>query len=863
MVAAEPYLKVFPASAPGASSGGWTAVDAFPNLNFEDPVSITPHKPSNRLYICSREGTVHAVTDDPAAKEKILVLDIRDVTQGYDDCGLLSLALHPEFGVAGSPNRGYFYVCYQYTPTPFSTPDRKRPPQWMPCYDRLSRFTIPDGWFEKSRDVAVVRASEQVLIHQFDENVYHAMNALMFADDGFLYVGIGDEGAGFDQLGNAQKIDNGLFCGVLRIDVNQDPAKSHPIRRQPKNGGDLPPGWPDSFSANYGIPNDNPWIDPSGGTLEEFWAIGLRNPYRLTYDPVDKRIWTGDIGQRTREEINIVRKGGNYGWSFREGTLAGPKPKPEPLIGVEVGPVYDYGRSEGDNAVIGGYVYRGKQFPELAGKYIFGDNTTNRIWALSYDGVNPPSVAFLTQLAWPPAYSGMCTFGLDTKDEIMMGRLGANSKVYRLARVGQPVADPPRLLSQTGVFADLKALTPARGIMPYEVNSPHFTDGAVKRHWLAVPDGGTVGFAPKGEWAFPNGTVFIQQLELAVDETNPATRKRLETRFLIRDSTGGAYGVTYRWRADGSEAELLTAAAAEEISIKTAAGTRKQTWGYPSRADCTTCHNGNAGYVLGVNTRQLNRGEQLGALNRAKLFRRALPETEAGHYDRLVALDDAKAPVEQRMRSYLDTNCAPCHRAGGVMAYFDARYDVPLARQGLVNGALANSLGMPNGKVIAPRDIAHSVMHLRLGSNESAKMPTIGRNTVDEQATAALREWISSLPADAGTRAADRIAVLTNHDVHFVARTKTTFNLMLSERVQPFMALERLSGDELAALKALLREPDAFVVAHVILSKVVDGVVYGGTTDLNGLSIDADFRSNVVIDPRQREKLVGYWEGRR
>jgi uncharacterized repeat protein (TIGR03806 family) len=314
----------------------------------------------------------------------------------------------------------------------------------------------------------------------------------------------------------------------------------------------------------------------------------------------------------------------------------------------------------------------------------------------------------------------------------------------------------PPLLSQTGVFCSLADLTPNRGIIPYEVLSPLWSDGAAKRRWIALPGDSRIGFSQTGEWTFPAGTVFIKHFEKGIDPAAPDQRTRLETRLLVV-GRGGGYGVTYKWRPDQSDADLLADGLTETVTRPTPDGPRSSRWTYPSRNDCLVCHNANAGFVLGVKTRQLNgpltypqtgrKDNQLGCWNYLGLFQPALKEEEIPHFARLSAISDAEAPLEQRVRSYLDSNCAQCHRPGGARGSFDARFDTPPAKQNLINGPVsAADLGVPDGKLVVPGDEKRSVLLERMGRRRDVyNMPPLATGEVDTEALAVVAEWIRNL----------------------------------------------------------------------------------------------------------------------
>lgn len=304
----------------------------------------------------------------------------------------------------------------------------------------------------------------------------------------------------------------------------------------------------------------------------------------------------------------------------------------------------------------------------------------------------------------------------------------------------------PALLSATGAFSDVGDLVIAPGLQAYEVNQPLWSDGATKFRWAGVPAGSAVSFSPTDKWTFPPGSVLVKHFELGTE------RRRIETRFEIIKSDATAYFLTYRWRSDHSDADLVAAAGLSETL--TLADGSEQTWAYPSRIGCTACHNDTANPVLGSNTRQLNRKaggsdrNQLADWNDLGLFSPAIDPSTIASFDALAPISDGSAPLELRLRSYLDTNCAVCHNPGSAPpgAAFDARFNTPLTASGIPNGRVLFPLGIAGARVIKAQDPTASLALHRLSSNIAVeRMPPVGRDVVHDEARDLVLRWLLTL----------------------------------------------------------------------------------------------------------------------
>jgi len=667
---------------------------AFPHLPFTRPVEFTnAGDGSDRVFVVEQDGRIRVFPNRPDAKEAKVFLDLRDVVRReHNEEGLLGLAFHPDYRT-----NGQFFVFYSVTPRGSA----------------VSRFRVS----KKDPDRAD-RDSEEKLL-QFPKP-YGNLNGgcLRFGPDGHLYISVGDGGLAGDPHANAQNLE--VFNGkILRIDVDS------------KDG-----------DKNYAIPKDNPFADRGVSVRGEIWAYGLRNVWRFSFDRSTGTLWAADVGQDRHEEIDIIERGGNYGWNIREGKHPlDPKAERSPVGGF-IEPVLDYPRVEG-KSVTGGFVYRGRRLPELVGAYLYGDFVSGNVWALRWDGKKVtanPKIARTSLL--------ISAFGEDEAGEAYFTAF--DGFVYRFRTPAERARSGPafpRTLTETGLFASVKDHTPAAGLIPYTVNVPLWSDGAAKDRFLILPDKGKVIFKEQDKWEFPIGTILVKTFSLNTDLEKPEEMRRLETRLWVHNPRGWE-GYTYLWNEEQDEANLLADwPFTREFDVKTATGPVQREWYFPSRSDCQACHTQNAGFVLGLNTRQLNRVHDYGKVkdNQIRVFERLgifsgpLPKPSPD----LEALPDwqaKSAPVATLARAYLDSNCSMCHSPGGRGhaggAAMDMRFHVALRE------------AFP-GKTdwLKPGDPVRSLLLQRMKiRHANPQMPPLATNRVDDEAVDVIHQWIKQLP---------------------------------------------------------------------------------------------------------------------
>lgn len=376
---------------------------AFPDLRFDRPVALAyPDDGSDRLFVVEQHrARVFSFPNDPAAKEadKVEFLQLPDPINRGNEEGLLGLAFHPKY-----KENGQFFVYY-------SANDRRK--------DGVDRRSVVSRFTRSKEDPRKADPKSEVRIWESQKDPFenHNGGCIAFGPDGFLYISLGDSGAANDPLLSGQNPAD-WFGSILRIDVD------HP-----------------SDGKNYGIPKDNPRLrDPQkfADWAPEVFCIGLRNVWKFTFDRKTGTLWAGDVGQNKYEIVHILRNGGNYGWSVKEGFHDFPNRQKRrvrlsdlspPLAEYPHGPNDDPNRKDFGQSITGGYAYRGSRLPQLQGVYVYGDFQSGRIWGLREEGGKAVANDEIVDLSKNRPLN-IAAFGEDPSGELLI--LAFDGKIYRL-----------------------------------------------------------------------------------------------------------------------------------------------------------------------------------------------------------------------------------------------------------------------------------------------------------------------------------------------------------------------------------------------------------------------------------------------
>ncbi len=664
----------------------------FANLNFSAPILML-QAPGNsgRWFVVEQGGRVLSFADNAAVASASTVVDITARVRSGGEMGLLGMAFHPQF-----PSNPRAYLSYTTGAGQLQS--------------RVSEFRTADG------GTTLDPNSEVILLTVDQPASNHNGGNIAFGPDGFLYIGLGDGGSGgdpFGAIGNGQNLQT-LLGKMLRIDVS---GATGPLPYR------IPSGNP--FAANT-LCNAGSGAQP----CPEIFAYGFRNPWRWSFDTGSGELWVGDVGQNLWEEVNRVVVGGNYGWRCREAAHAfnstcGP-------ANNLIDPIAEYGHAVGVS-VTGGFVYRGSAIPGLAGRYVFGDFSSGRIWHIARD-----ATPTLTMTSGFDSSLQIASFAQGMDGELYV--VNYSGSLHRLTGTTSSTGSVPNLLSSSGCVDMQTPGRPLANTIPYAPNAEFWSDGAAKDRFMALPNSQNVAIGSDNDWTLPNNSVLVKNFRLGT--------RMVETRLLMRHTDGSWAGYTYEWNAAGTEANRV-------IGGKTAT-INNQAWIFPSESQCMLCHTAGAGFSLGLETGQLNGSftytstgrvaNQLTTLNTIGLFSPALSGAVSAQ-PVIPSPTDTTRSLTDRARAYLHTNCAQCHRpGGGTPSNIDLRSTTTLNSTNTCNlPPQAGNLGLANAQLIAVGEAARSVLVSRVNRRDGFAMPPLSSTQIDSAGLQLLTTWVNQL----------------------------------------------------------------------------------------------------------------------
>ena len=702
----------------------YVAEQVFAQVPLSEALDMVPVPGLNQWVFVQNGGQLVVVANDQAATKADVALDLKAKYPNMDHA--YGVAFHPKFAT----NKQVFVT--------YTNGDK------LDDGSRLSRFIA-----KQDKPLVIDPASEEILLTWRSGG--HNGAAVTFGNDGLLYLSTGDSEipAPPDPLKTGQDITD-LLSSILRIDVD------HKADGKP-----------------FAVPTDNPFMTMPKAR-PEIYAYGLRNPWKMSFDRPTGNLWCGDVGWEQWEQIFLIKKGGNYGWSAMEGnnSLFPERKGPTPITP----PIVTHSHTEAAS-ITGGFVYHGKRLPELEGAYIYGDYETGNIWALWYDG---KQITRHEEVATTAVK--IVTFGQSEDGELYFIHWNKQSTVHQLARnpsASKP-GDFPRKLSETGLFTDVAKQTLAPGVVPFAIHAGMWADGAEGSRFIGIPNGAVEtkvwtkkdgGQDSKVTW--PKDAVLAKTMTMQTAQGKPESTKKIETQVLHFDGLSwNAY--SYRWNDEGTDAELVGPNGDERKIDLTGeqypGGKHRYNYRFQNRAECLRCHNAWNGFALGFQPQQLVDEKAILATGvvTADYFKRSTA--------RLVNPHDKDLPVESRARSWLHANCSSCHREnGGGSVPLLLNAEVPNDKMRAINEKpTRGDFAIANGHVVSPGNPLSSVVLHRIATTGSGHMPAIGPHEVDDKAIHLIADWIISMEnkgaeslADGSPEASLKVALNGSQSPHF------------------------------------------------------------------------------------------------
>jgi glucose/arabinose dehydrogenase len=674
---------------------GFIAETLATNLNAATAIAVAP---DGRIFVADQTGPLRVWKDGQLLSTP--ALDLTGRVDDYWERGLIGVTLHPDF-----PRTPHLFLLY-VAKSPFT-------------HHVLSRFTLIGDRADPGSEFIVLEGDDQRPFGGSQPGG-HQGGPIRFGPDGKLYIALGEQTAGEPAQSLAA-----LQGKILRL------------------------------HSDGSIPQDNPFYTRTTGKYRAIWALGLRNPFGLAFQPETGRLFESDVGQSSWEEVNEIVRGANYGWPRAEGVstnlaFKNPLHAYPPVIGLSIvgGAFYPKAPGKSEPSPPG-------LFPEKwRGKFFFADWAAH--WVKAIDPDAPTNVVtFARNCNGPVAIelTGDGSLLVLNRGTIWRDgkRFSANSgSLVRIRYTGgtapaEKATPIPEHLSETGTI-QLSGTQPRDLFEPFQLNAPVWLPGVTVRRWLFIPQAGRIHLAPEGDLRLPAGAMVVQQFE-----SRPAQPFETHVYWF-----GSRYprAAAYQWDANGRDATLV-----EDGEVISLPGHPKRHWFSPGAEPRLNLETTVTGFVLQLNTRQLNRGvpapggsgerttNQLSLWNRRGWFEPPLLEEEISRMPRLAEIEDATASLESRIRSYLDANCAVCHRPGGPSrGAFDARFSIPLTDQHLVPGELqAGDLGIAGARLVFAGSPERSVLYERLKRFDFFRMPPVSVNDEPSPALPVLVEWIRQL----------------------------------------------------------------------------------------------------------------------
>ena len=611
-------------------------------------------------------------------------LDLSGRLDTYWERGLIGMAMAPEW--PGVPHIFLMYVAKE----PYT-------------HHVVSRFTVAGDRIDAASEVVLLTGDDQATLGGWAP-WGHQGGPLAFGPEGNLYIGLGEN----TNQETSQSLTT-LQGKILRI---------------------RPDG---------SIPEDNPFYAETTGKYRSIWAYGIRNPFGLAFEPMTGRLWETDVGQTSFEEVNIIERGGNYGWPHAEGMSEDPQ---------YVNPVYAYPPAVGRCVSGAAFVPERGPWPEAwKGKFLYADWTNNWLRAMNpNDPTDQVTIArglagAVSVQAAPDGSLLVLNRNTIWRDPKRWQANSGDLLRIRLSTTEERAAEAkverwPATLAATEVYKDELAKGPRGEFTEFAIAETPWRPGTYTRFWMQMPLNGKLGVNADGAFLFPKGATIVQQHHRSDGDAI------WETHVFWMTGSRTARAAAYRWNAAQTEAVLVS-----EPSFEPMAHDPARKWLSPGPEAALDLDNAMAGFLFTINPRQLARSGELAKWQE----RQWCDDSVTGEVGTgLAGLGDEEAPIALRVRSYLDANCVVCHRPGGAARdVYDARFVVGDLLTPMIGAEpKSGDLGIAGAKMIVPGEPEKSVLWQRLVRTDALRMPPIAMSDESAPVSTVLEKWIRSLAVE-------------------------------------------------------------------------------------------------------------------